>query len=50
MKRNTVRKISVSLGDDMVAWLRRAAAKKHSNVSQVLREYLAPHFDARHAK
>jgi Arc/MetJ-type ribon-helix-helix transcriptional regulator len=50
MKEKPVRKISVSLGDDMVTWLKRSAAKKRSTVSQVIREYLAPSFDARHAK
>ena len=42
--------ICVSLGEDITAWLRRSAAKKRSNVSQVLRELLVPAFEARHAK
>jgi hypothetical protein len=45
-----VDKLSVSLGKDMSAWLRRMASKKRSNVSQVIRELLIPAFDARHAK
>ena len=43
-------KLSVSLSPELTAWLRRMAAKKRSNVSQVLRELIAPTFDARHAK
>ena len=48
--RSRMDKISVSLGKEMTGWLRRAAAKKHSNVSQVIREYLSPVFEKRHDK
>lgn len=48
--KNRVEKMSVSLTPEMAAWLRRAAAKKLSNVSQVIRELLQPAMDARHAK
>jgi hypothetical protein len=50
MKKQNVRKLSVSLGNEMVAWLKRSAAKKHSTVSQVIREHLLPQFEKRHAK
>lgn len=43
-------KLSVSLGDEITAWLRRVAQNKRSNVSQVLREICAPHFDKRSHK
>jgi len=47
---NRVDKLSVSLGKDITAWLRLTAAKKRSNVSQVIRELLVPAFESRHAK
>lgn len=43
-------KMSISLTPEMAAWLRKTAARKMSNVSQVIREALAPQFTARHAK
>jgi Arc/MetJ-type ribon-helix-helix transcriptional regulator len=44
------RKLSVSLPPEMTTWLRRSAAKQLSNVSQVIRDYLRPAFEKRHAK
>jgi hypothetical protein len=32
----------------MAAWLRRAAAKRRTNISQIIRDALLPTFDARH--
>jgi len=45
-----VEKLSISLTPDMATWLRRCAARKGSNVSQVLRELIMPAYEARHAK
>lgn len=50
MKLKTVRKMSVSLGDEMATWLKRHAAKRHASVSQVVRDALLPLYEARHAK
>ena len=48
MKHETA--IHFRLPSEMSAWLERAAAKKLSTVSQVIREILAEKFDTRHAK
>ena len=43
-------KLSISMDKDLVAWLRRAAAKRRSSVSQVIEECVLPRFERRHAK
>ena len=48
MKQETA--IHFRLPADLNAWLSRAAGKKMSTVSQVIREILAEKFDKRHAK
>jgi hypothetical protein len=50
MKVERADKLSISLTPELTAWLRRSAAKKGSNVSQVIREILMPVYDKRHAK
>lgn len=50
INRVTTTKKSVSIDNDMLAWLKQLAAKKRSNVSQVIRELLVPTFERRHAK
>jgi hypothetical protein len=45
-----VEKISISLTPEMATWLRRSAAKKMTNVSQLIRAALLPSFESRHAK
>ena len=43
-------KLSISMGADITAWLRRAAAKRRTTVSYLLREAVLPLYEARHAK
>ena len=42
--------VSLSLSPEMTAWLRHAAARKMTSISQVVREYLIPHYEARSTK
>jgi Arc/MetJ-type ribon-helix-helix transcriptional regulator len=50
MSKKQVRKLSVSLGDEMASWLKRHAVKRHASVSQVIRDALMPMYEQRHAK
>ena len=43
-------KLSVSIGRDITAWLRRSAAKRRTSVSYIIREALLPAYERRHAK
>lgn len=43
-------KLSISMGKDLTAWLRRASAKRRTSVSYIIREALLPAYEARHAK
>ena len=45
-----VDRISLSMPKDISAWLRRAAAKRRTSISQIVKDALLPQFDARHAK
>ena len=38
------------MGRDISAWLRRAAAKRRTSVSYLLREIVLPAYESRHAK
>jgi len=50
MKRKPVRKLSVSLGDEMATWLKRHAVKRQTSVSWIIRDALLPAFERRHRK
>jgi hypothetical protein len=41
--------VGVRLDAEMAAWLRRAAAKSHIPVSQLIRMHLRERFEKRHA-
>lgn len=43
-------RITVRFKPDVSAWLRRAAAKKGCNVSELVRRFIGDVFERRHAK
>lgn len=43
-------RLHVRVGSELLTWLKRSAAKKHTTVSEVARQVLYAQYDARHSK
>lgn len=50
VQRNKTTQISISLDNDVAAWLPKAAANQRISVSRFIQGHLIPSFEARHAK
>ena len=48
--RKRAQRLHVRMDDEVMGWLRKAAAKKRTTVSEMARQVVYEAFDARHAK